>query len=197
MIAERTPSFDDRLADAITAENPADALETLRRQPAADPDLTEQVRQALGLVDDLCALGEAIGRIPAPRLQLPDLTPRARLRWRWVVSAAAVAATIIAAISLLSITPTPDGDRASPAESVSLSLDWDIPSIEAVSLTDQSFSLPEVTMPSLSSLGFTWSIPPLEMPSAPAGDDADTPDGTTRPAASACPRDRLNQRVYA
>ncbi|HET6428764.1 MAG TPA: hypothetical protein VFJ30_10165 [Phycisphaerae bacterium] len=199
MIANRTDGFDDRLAPAISAKDPADALQALRRRPADDPELTRQVRAALELIDDLSALRERIDQAPLPPLALPELADRRRARLRWLAPAAAVAAAAVLAIGLLSISPPPgpDGGTQAGQEPVALTVEWDIPAIEPVSLAEHEFSLPEIALPSLASMEFTWSVPSLEIPPASAGEDADGPDATTKPAASFDHPDRKDPLLAA
>ena len=197
MIAERTGGFDDRLAPAISAEDPSGALQAVRTAPESDPQLADQVRAALELIDDLSALRERIDRTPVPPLVLPKPTDRPRRPLRWIAPAAGVAAAVVLAIGLLSVDPPPGIENRTGASTqpVALTVDWDVPALEPISLAEHEFSAPEISLPSLASLEFTWTVPSLDIPSA--GDDADGSEPATRPAASSYYPNRRNHLLAA
>ena len=158
--------LEEALAEALADDDPAAALEALTRRYAGRPDRAERVHQARAIVADLSALGKRLEGTDVPPLGELELAP-ARPVWRtgalrW---ASAVAAAIVAAL-LLWMAAAPPQDQSAQPPGLSLEippLTWQVPSISPVSLAGESFTLPEVTIPSTSSVDLSWTVPPVHL----------------------------------
>ena len=158
--------FDQTLAAALAADDPAAALESLARRFAGRPDRAGRIHQARGLIADLSALGERLEGTSIPPmgdLELPPARPVWRdglLRW-----ASAVAAAVLAVLLLWSAATFrhPRHIKPTALQLEIPSLTWRVPALGPVSLADQSFTLPKLSIPSTSSMNLTWTLPTVHL----------------------------------
>lgn len=157
--------FEEELAEALAAESPAEVLDALALQYGDEPERARRVAEARRLVGELSALGERLGAAGIPPLGELDLPPGRGAWWRWAIPAAmaAAAAAVVIALCLRGPAPTqPPPPLVAASQPDERPLVWQVPELTPVSLVEE-FSTPEITLPSMSSLGVVWQIPPVSV----------------------------------
>lgn len=159
--------FEEELAEALAAESPAEVLDALALQYGDEPERARRVAEARRVVGELSALGERLEAADVPPLGELDLPAGRGAWWRWAIpaatAAAAAAAAVVIAISLRAPAPTqPPPPLVAASQPDERPLVWQVPELTPVSLVEE-FSTPEITLPSMSSLGVVWQVPPVSV----------------------------------
>ena len=158
--------FEEELAEALAAESPAEVLDALGLQYRGEPERARRIAEARQLVGELSAMGERLDAAEVPPLGELELPAGPRAWWRRAIAgaAAAAAAAVLLAVSvygpLRTVGPTSPAVAASQPEERPLV--WQVPELAPVSLVEE-FSTPEITLPSMRSLGFIWQVPPVSI----------------------------------
>ena len=161
---QQREQFDSDLSEALAADDVAAALDELSHRYAGDAQAGERIRSARRVVDDLVSIGERLADEPAPAMPKLNL-PARRIRPWWIaVPAAAAAAAVIIAVLLQGPTttkaPRPTVITPPPQQPT---LAWRVPSVAPVPLPDGAFTVPKVSIPSISmslpEIG--WSVPSI------------------------------------
>ena len=191
--------FEEELTEALAAESPAEVLDALVLQYGDDPERARRIAEARRIVGELSALGERLGTADVPPLGRLGL-PLARGAWRrWAIPAAtaAAAAGVVVALCLRRPAPTePPSPLVAASQPDERPLVWQVPELTPVSLGEE-FSTPEVTLPSMSSLGVVWQVPPVpvgENPERRIKDETQESDGGVDGGGSGRSGDRLRLR---
>ncbi len=163
---QQPEQFDSDFSEALSADDAVAALDELSRRYAGDAQACERIRETRRLVGDLVSMGGRLADKPVPTMLKLDL-PARRIRPWWIAvpAAVAVAAAVILAV-LLQSPPMGPGPAPSPVVLVaSRPLEpadtWRVPSVTPISLGSETFTIPNISIPSTSSMGIGWNVPSI------------------------------------
>ncbi|MDY7009270.1 MAG: hypothetical protein SVV80_00755 [Planctomycetota bacterium] len=162
--------FERELTEALAADDVSAELDELSRSYAGDAQAGQRIRETRRLASDLINIGEHLADKPVPAMAKSDLTAR-RIHPRWIAvpAAAAAAAALIIAV-LLQSPPMPSSPAPGPAPGPVVLVasrplapadTWRVPSVTPVSLGGETFTIPNISIPSTSSMGIGWNVPSI------------------------------------
>ena len=161
---QQREQFDSDLTDALAADDVAAALDELSQRYAGDVEAGRRIESAQRVVGGLVSMGERLADKPAPAMPKLDL-PALRIRPWWIAvpAAAAVAAAMIIAVFLQGpkIIEPPSRTVIKPPFVHQPALAWRVPSVAPISLPDGAFTVPKVSIPSISTSlpEIGWNVP--------------------------------------
>lgn len=151
------------LTEALADGDVAAALDELSRRYAGDAGAVERIETARSLVGELVSMGEDVTARPVPPMSKLELPPARFAWWKWVAPAAAVVAAAVVLAVLLNPPPiaphVPEVVSPPQVDAQQPTLPWRVPSVAPITLPDETFTVPNISIPSTSSPDIGWTVP--------------------------------------